>query len=460
MIQLRPIAADMQGMGSAAWRPLSDKSRSMPMTSAAFALCSRRMRLVLTAVLAAATAVSAPAREGDAPPQDVEVLHWWTSVGEATALDSVRFELARRSFQWKDSSVAGGDDRKLLIAKARMGAGQLPDAMQLHAFSLREAAPQARFLSFDALAAQGHWDDVVPEQIRRSAKVNGQWHAVPLNIHRSNWVWANRAIFEELGLAVPTTVAEFLAVAERVRAAGYIPLAHGAEPWQHALLFDNAVLSVGGPALYRKALIERDAAALASPKIVAAFEQMRQLTRLTDAHTAGRPWNFATAMVAQKKAAMQVMGDWAKGEFSKRGQQAGRDFLCFPYPGTAGSFVLVADLFAMPDVGAARREGQLALARSLMDPATQQAFNLAKGSIPARTDVPLDGFDECARQSARDLQAAARHNAVLSRYVAEFAEPVRNAVLAVVTEFVDSDQPAAVAAQRLRQAMALPPAKR
>jgi len=286
--------------------------------------------------------------------------------------------------------------------------------------------------------------------------VGGHWRAVPLNIHRSNWIWANKAIFDELKLTPPTTFDELLEVARRVKAAGYQPLAHGGEPWQHTLMFDNAVLAVGGPVWYRKSLIERDPVALASPKMVTVFEQVRALSQLVDGNAKGRAWNFATAMVASRKAAMQLMGDWAKGEFSKRGQQAGRDFICFPYPGTAGSYVFVADLFAMPDVGPARREGQLALARTLMDPATQKAFNLAKGSIPARSDVPLDDYDECARQSSRDLHAAAKRHALVSRFVAETPETLRNAVMAVVTQFVESDESAASAAARLQRALRKP----
>lgn len=384
---------------------------------------------------------------GDQPP--VEVLHWWAAGG--APLNGVRADLGRRGFAWKDSAPQGGEERKLLFAKARNGMGQLPDALQLHSFSLRESA--ARYVSWDALAAAEHWDQVLPVPLQQAAKVGGHWRAVPLNIQRSNWIWANKAIFDELKLTPPTTFDELLEVARRVKAAGYLPLAHGTEPWLHTLMFDNAVLAVGGPVWYRKALVEQDPVALASPKMVTVFEQVRALSRLAEDNAKGRASTFATDMVVSRKAAMQLMGDWTKGEFSKRGQQARRDFICFPYPGTAGSYVFVADLFAMPDLGPARREGQQALARTLMDPDTQKAFNLAKGSIPARNDVPLDEYDDCARQSARDLQAAAKRHTLVSRFVAETPETLRNAVTAVVTQFVESDEPAASAAARLERAL-------
>ena len=121
-----------------------------------------------------------------------------------------------------------------------------------------------------------------------------------------------------------------------------------------------------------------------------------------------------------------------------------------------GSFVFMVDMVAMPAVGSARRDGQQALARTLMDPATQRAFNLAKGSIPARSDVPLDGLDDCARQAAVDLQAAARHHALLNRFAASASESARDAIYAVVTQFIASDETPAAAAVRLRHVLRSP----
>ena len=42
----------------------------------------------------------------------------------------------------------------------------------------------------------------------------------------------------------------------------------------------------------------------------------------------GRNWNDATAMVITGKAGVQMMGDWAKGEFLAANQTAGKEFGC------------------------------------------------------------------------------------------------------------------------------------
>ena len=86
-----------------------------------------------------------------------------------------------------------------------------------------------------------------------------------------------------------------------------------------------------------------------------AFEQMQKLRGLVDPNFPGRDWNLATAMVINGKAGMQIMGDWAKGEFLKAGKKPNVDFLCFQYPGTEGSFTFNSD--AVRDVQGRQRSG-------------------------------------------------------------------------------------------------------
>ena len=110
------------------------------------------------------------------------------------------------------------------------------------------------------------------------------------------------------------------------------------------------------------------------------------------------------------------MGDWAKGEFLKAGKQPNVDFLCFQYPGTAGSFTFNSDQFAMFKVGEAQEVGQLVLASAVMDKNFQEQFSLAKGSIPARIDIPDTKFDACGKKSMSDLRLALRNDSMLGSF--------------------------------------------
>jgi glucose/mannose transport system substrate-binding protein len=279
--------------------------------------------------------------------------------------------------------------------------------------------------------------------------------AAPVNIHRTNWVWANKAIFDELKIAPPKTFDELLAVSAKIKKAGYIPLAHGGQPWQEATIFDSAVMSVGGPDFYRKAMVELDSSALGSKTMEKAFDQMRQLRTLVDDNFSGRDWNLATAMVINKKAAMQIMGDWAKGEFIKAGKKPNVDFLCFQYPGTEGAFIFNTDQFGMFKVGKEQAVGQLVLASAIMNPSFQEAFNLAKGSIPARTDVADTNFEACGKKSMADLKGAIKSNSMVGSFAHGHAMPdaVKGAMYDVVTKFFNSGGTSADAVKQLVKAV-------
>ena len=84
-------------------------------------------------------------------------------------------------------------------------------------------------------------------------------------------------------------------------------------------------------------------------------------------------------MVIKGDALVQVMGDWAKGEFKAANKEAGKDFLCYRFPGTDGSVLYNTDMFAMFDVPADRKAAQLALADATMSPSFQSAFKRRQG---------------------------------------------------------------------------------
>lgn len=90
-----------------------------------------------------------------------------------------------------------------------------------------------------------------------------------------------------------------------------------------------------------------------------------------------------------------------------------------------------------------------------MSPDFQKTFNRAKESIPARIDLPLDGFDECAIKSHRDLEAATHTNSLLPSLAHELAvsRTVRGEFLDAVTNFFDSDQSSEDAVRQLASAV-------
>jgi glucose/mannose transport system substrate-binding protein len=136
----------------------------------------------------------------------------------------------------------------------------------------------------------------------------------------------------------------------------------------------------------------------------------KKLKSYTDAGSPGRNWNDATSMVISGKAGVQIMGDWAKGEFQAANQTAGKEFGCFPGFGPKSPYIIAGDVFVFPKTtDPAQIKAQHLLADTFTAPATQVAFNNKKGSIPIRTDVDAKGMDICAQTGIQIMKDTSRH---------------------------------------------------
>jgi glucose/mannose transport system substrate-binding protein len=383
--------------------------------------------------------------------QDVEVLHWWTSGGEAAAVSVLKEDLEGKGTGWVDMAVAGGGgDAAMTTLRARVTAGDPPTAAQMLGMNVREWADEGYLGNLNEIAAAEGWDEVVPPAVQAFGKYEGNWVAAPVNMHRPHWVWGSAKIFNELGLEMPTNWDEFFAAADAIEAAGYTAVAQGGQAWQEATIWEAIVLSID-PDLYQSALIEADPEALGSDQMVEAFEIYRKVLGYADDGYAGRDWNLTTALVINGEAGMQIMGDWAKGEVVAAGLTPGEEILCSVVPGTQGSFLFNTDFFAMFDVGEDKQAAQQNMAQSVMSVSFQETFNLTKGSIPARTDVPQGNFDACAQKSMADLAEATAADQLYGSLAHGHGQPasIQGAYLDVVTAFANSDQSAADAAAAL-----------
>jgi glucose/mannose transport system substrate-binding protein len=370
---------------------------------------------------------------------EVEVLHWWTSGGEKRAVDTLQKLVEDQGHSWKDFAVAGGGgEAAMTVLKTRAVSGNPPAAAQIKGPDIQEWGELGLLADLDQVAEEQQWDKLLPEQVVEVMQFGGDYVAVPVNVHRVNWLWINPEVFAKAGATPPTTLDEFFAAADKLKAAGFIPLAHGGQPWQDSTVFEDLALSLLGPQDFRKAFVELDKDILTGPKMVEVFAALQKLHGYVDADAAGRDWNSATAMVMNGKAGMQIMGDWAKSEWSAAGKVAGSDYQCLPFPGTQGSFAFNIDSLAMFKLGDAdNRKAQQDLARTVMGPEFQRVFNQNKGSIPVRLDQDMSVFDACAQQSMIDFKAAAAGDGLQPSLAHGMAASsyVQGAVFDVVTNF-------------------------
>ena len=364
---------------------------------------------------AAALVLSGMISAAAAEPPKVEVLHYWTSGSEAAGLNVLKTLLSKEGVQWTDSPVAGGTGGNMVqVLRSRIAAGDAPAAVQMHAEQVKAWGDESVLVNLTDLARKEHWDKVIAPELIPFITVNNEFVAVPVNVHRSNWLWYNKKVFDKVGVKPPTSWDEFNAVSDKLLAAGVTPLAIGGQNWQEADIFENLVLGLGGPDFYKKAIVDQSEAALRSPTMVKVFDELRILNKYVDPNFPGRDWNLATAMVIKGDAAMQIMGDWAKGELALAKQEPNVDYGCVPTPGTAGDFIWLTDNFGFfKSKNSATQAGQLAMASAILDKGFQEAFNIKKGSIPARIDVSMDNFDYCGKESYKDRAQAQKTNTSL-----------------------------------------------
>lgn len=386
---------------------------------------------------------------------DLEVLHWWTSGGEAEALSELKKMVKNKTeFQWKDFSVVGGGGQNALkVLKSRALAGKAPAAVHLKGPAIQEWGNMGYLTPIDSIAESEQWNKIIPPSVARVMQFKGQWTAVPLNVHRVNWLWINHALLKSLKAPAPRTLDELFALAELAKKQGIKPFAHGGEPWQDMTAFEEILLSSQGPEFYEEAFVKLNPDMLKSDKMKQTFDWMRRYSDLLSEGRKGMEWDKATKEVIGGKALMQFMGDWAKGEIIVAGKVPGEDVLCLPTPGSEKSFIYNVDSFAFFDTKSTMtKQGQLKLASLVMSREFQELFNKKKGSIPARTDLNLVNFDQCAQASMETFRTGklvpslAHHMAVSPKLV--------TAIQDVVTEHLNTRMASDEAVRRLALAIA------
>ncbi|OUR70291.1 sugar ABC transporter substrate-binding protein [Arcobacter sp. 31_11_sub10_T18] len=388
---------------------------------------------------------------------EVEVLHWWTSGGEAKSVGALKTMLEKSGHTWKDFSVAGGNGvNAMTVLKSRVVSGNPPSAAQIKGPSIQEWAELGVVSDLNEVAKAGKWDERLPKMFSDHMKYEGKYVAVPVNVHRINWMWVNPAVFKKAGATIPKTWADFEVAAKKIKAAGFIPVAAGGQPWQEATVFETIVLGVGGADFYKKALVDLDLEALGSDTMKKSFDTLKMVKSFTDKNAPGRDWNLATAMVYKGEAAMQFMGDWAKGEFKVAGKVIGKDYVAIAAPQTNNKYLYNIDSFVMfKQKDAEKAKAQAKLSELILSDEFQIIFNTRKGSVPVTDGVSRDKFDPIAINSINQLNAAAKSGALLPSMAHQMAisDSIKGAVVDVVTNFYNSKMSSSDAAKLLVDAV-------
>ncbi len=274
----------------------------------------------MAAVLAASMAV--PHYAG---ATDLEVIHWWTSKGElrAVAEFAKAFDNDGHGDHWVDSAIAVGETARSTIMQRILG-GDPPGAAQFNPGRQYEAADQQRPAPAARRPRQGgELGQDHPPARRSRAPAWSTATGIACRSTSTRGTGPGIPTLRSRRPACPTrrNFDEFVADAPKLKAAGFIPFAIGGDGngWQIKGAFDQILLEALGIQGRDKMYGDKDLGIAGGPAMLKALKNFKALKQYTDAGYANRNWNDTTNLVITGKAALQIMGDWARGEFAAAG---------------------------------------------------------------------------------------------------------------------------------------------
>lgn len=317
---------------------------------------------------------------------------WWTAGGEAEGLAGM-FRIYEEKYpdvEIVNATVAGGagTNFKAVLATRLLG-GDPPDTFQLHAgLEVETYSPEQYLQPLDDIYASEGLENVFPPDLLSLLKYKGHFWGVPVNIHRSNVLWYNKAVFADNGVSPPTTFEEFQQVAETLKAAGIQPYVMGTKDgWEAAHVFEDVLAGTLGAEGYKG--LWTGETPWTGDGVKQALENFKMmLSYVNDDHPA-LTWDGAGEYLISGKGGMMIMGDWTDGWFTSKGFTG---YGWAPPPGTDGIFVALSDTFALPKA-APNKQNAINWLKVCGSLEGQEAFNPQKGSICARTDCDPSLFN-------------------------------------------------------------------
>jgi len=339
----------------------------------------------------------------------VQLLSWWTGPGEADALSALIGTYKDKNPGADvnlDGSVTAGNWPMILGT----GIDHSPwDAFQLAGADLPkflidhpgDVQPVDKYYEEPSLKAS------VIQKIQDQITIDGHAYGVVTGIHRNNSFLYNRKLFVDNDLQPPTTMTEFVAVAEAFKKLGITPVATTFEPWALRIVFDEVLAGTLGAEAFDDFVHGRTPAT--DPDVKAGIQSaidtfgaiLTDYVDVAKSTSSDYHWDTATLDVHDGNAAMLFHGDWAKGYFVYLGWVPGVDFGLSGPPGANDLFVFGADVFGLPSAAPDPKAADAFL--SVVASADGQvAFNRYKGATPMRTDV-RDRLDDLGKTSMDDL---------------------------------------------------------
>lgn len=353
------------------------------------------MHRTIVAGLAAALMLSASAVTAS---EELVVYHGWSSKSEVAALKVLQEALTAKGHTWKDLAIPHNSGVNVSIVNLVTG-GEPPNAFVTSdpgVFRDLEGMGLQRDLTefFNEIGATENFFPI----IRDLSTVDGKMVKVPLFMHIDGMVYWNKQVAEKAGVdpATWTSVDQMIGDFEKVRAAGFVPVAVGGQAFQVGYLFHAMLAAIGGPEVYNRMYsAQPDVTVFDTPEFRKTVEVIRTFSNEATPEAENRPWNETTNTVIAGQALFQVMGDWMKGEWLAAGKVPGVDFGCAVIPGSKAVSVTSDAMGVLGGQPENIDKAELDLVAAFVDPVVSAKANQQKGSTSPRSDASTEYQDAC-----------------------------------------------------------------
>jgi glucose/mannose transport system substrate-binding protein len=243
-----------------------------------------------------------------------------------------------------------------------------------------------------------------------AARVDGQYYAVPIAVHRINDLYVHTEAASAAGID-PTRAGDPAGFVEMVEEAAATTDGPGialpmADPFPTLQLWEVILLGLAGHRTFEE--ITGGDAARHRDEIRRALDLV---DRLATAAGDGSLYETLTDANEQFQAGtvpVYPQGDWAAGVFDEADDFAfGTDWDRVPFPGTENMYAVVLD--AVIPSASSDNDGLETFLEYAGSADGQERFSRKKGSLPARADVSMEGFGEFARSQKTQFDRATEH---------------------------------------------------
>jgi len=371
-----------------------------------------RARRKAAAVFAVATVLAVSACSSSTPTststgggapvtKDVQVFTWWAAGGEKAGLDGLQsvFKKDCSQYSFVNAAVAGGggDKAKTLLAN-NLKAGNAPSSFQAHAGGeLSDYIANGQVDDITSEFKANGFDTAFPKDLIDQITVAGKVYSVPANIHRANMVWVNPLVLKKANIdpaKAPATVTAWIADLAKLKAAGVVTPLVLSKGFAEEMLLETTLLGDLGIAKFNG--LYDGSTKWDGADVTAALNDFKTLVGYSNTDRETMDWDAAMSKYllptdpATATGGYQVMGDWVPAQILSL-KMPDSSYTYWPAPGTDGVYQWLSDSFTLPK-GGTNAAGAKCWLKVVGSADGQKAFNLVKGSIPARVDATSDGY--------------------------------------------------------------------